>query len=249
MSASQNARSKYLIVALLCLALLVTAGLCVWMFTTNRTPTSVKAPIQAVGSFDASNDPSESTNQTRCIELEKFFNAGFNTNWLFGSYNFSMLSTGIGIFCGTSFEVGGIVQLSGTGLGKHATNYPTSVEGIPVHMKCAKLHFLHATGYNVSDGTIIGAYVVHFSDGRRQELPVHYGQDVFDWWIPDAPPANSNPATTNQAAWSIRIAKGVSGGLYKSTWVNPDPGTEIKTIDFVSLSTKCAPFLVAITAE
>jgi hypothetical protein len=250
MSASQQSRSKKLIAAILSLAILLMACLCVWMLTKKNTPDAPQAQIPAIGGFATNNDPSESSNATHCIALDKFFNAGFNTNWLFGNYNFSKLPTGLGTFCGTLFDVRSIVQLSGTGLGRNASRYPKSVEGIPVNMKCAKLHFLHATGYTMSDGSLIGAYVVHFSDGRRQEVRIVYGQDVFDWWIPEAPPANTNPAGgTNAAAWSTTIALRISGGLYKSTWVNPSPGTEVKTIDFVSLRTKCAPFLVAITAE
>ena len=57
--------------------------------------------------------------------------------------------------------------------------------------------------------------------------------------------AKTDPeGATNGAAWTATHRR-----MYKSTWENPDPGIEITTVDFVSLGTECAPFLIAITAE
>ncbi len=43
--------------------------------------------------------------------------------------------------------------------------------------------------------------------------------------------------------------RGLFVRLFKSTWTNPNWDVPIETIDFVSLKTGPAPFLVAITAE
>lgn len=37
--------------------------------------------------------------------------------------------------------------------------------------------------------------------------------------------------------------------LYKMTRENPFPDVEVKSLDFVSAKTVCAPFLVAVTVE
>ena len=242
--------------ALLFLSVLVVALICLWMRNRNKPPLATAPETPKIGGFstnDASHDATPAgPSVTKCLNLAKFFNAGLESNWLSGrmrALNFSALAKGVDDFAGIAFQVGGVIQLSGTGMGKNASRYPNSVEGIPVKMKCAKLHFLHATGWTMPDGSQIGAYIVHFSDGARQEVPIIYGKDICDWWFPAVTPTNTNPGiTTNVAAWTATTTQGIVA-LYKSTWENPHPRTEIKTIDFVSLGSKCAPFLLGITAE
>lgn len=142
------------------------------------------------------------------------------------------------------FQIGqGMVQLAG----QRFQQVPEKVEGIKVGLKLKKLHFLHATGWGtgefaVPDGTQIGSYVIHYEDGSTAEVPVKYGVDVRDWWTWEA----GWEAAGANAAWTNRIGR---GRLYLTTWKNPHPDKVVTTIDCVSASTVCAPFLVAMTAE
>ncbi len=93
----------------------------------------------------------------------------------------------------------------------------------------------------------IGAYILHYADGRQMELPIVYGEDVRDWWQPSDP----KDATRAAVAWSGPSPSGPSGGLrvFQRTWDNPRPDVEVESLDFTSTVTKCAPFLIALTLE
>jgi hypothetical protein len=71
-----------------------------------------------------------------------------------------------------------------------------------------------------------------------------------DWWVKwSEPPAPKGLVV----AWSGNNEEAAAGGtsirLFKWTWENPLPEIEIRSLDFVSNLTGCAPFLIAITAE
>src|SRR5262249_512267 len=67
---------------------------------------------------------------------------------------------------GTVFDVRGIIQLSGLQLQRVGGRFPQQLSGIRVGQKCAGLHFLQATGWAEQDGTRVGMYLVHYTDGR-----------------------------------------------------------------------------------
>ncbi|MGH7867578.1 MAG: hypothetical protein ACREP9_08085, partial [Candidatus Dormibacteraceae bacterium] len=180
------------------------------------------------------------------IDLSDYYNAALSTTWHGGTANNSLdvLPPGLLQLGGTVFDVRGIVQLSGTE--PSARRYPQRILGIKIGQSCTQLHFLQAAGWHTSDGTPIGSYIVHFADGRQQTIPIIYGEDVRDW------NGNSDPSTiqkrgtvvwsgTNRAPFHVR--------LFKTTWVNPWPDTEITSIDYISAMAESAPFLVALTAE
>ena len=50
-------------------------------------------------------------------------------------------------------------------------------------------------------------------------------------------------------AWSGFNSAKVVVRLFKTTWVNPLPETEIVSLDYVSTMAPAAPFLLAVTAE
>jgi len=91
-------------------------------------------------------------------------------------------------------------------------------------------------------GSRIGTYVLHYADAKQEEVPIVYGQDVHDW----------NPKTEDlgdQQGGAIAWKGSEGCRVYLSTWDNPRPDVELTSFDFVSLLTKCGPFLVALTAE
>ncbi len=149
------------------------------------------------------------------------------------------LPPGIGTLAGTEFDVEGVVGMP--------QNRSTSVAGIPIHRKFARLHVLHGTGWSEPDGTKIGAYILHYPDGRQSELPIRYGEDVRDWCQGSDP----KDATRAVIAWSGPNPTDAGGRLrlFKRTWANPRPEVEVESIDFTSTMTQCAPFLVALTLE
>lgn len=181
------------------------------------------------------------------INLSRAYNAGHQTNWMGGGKvvgrDLAELPEGMGTYGGVLFNVGGVVQLRGLGDRPYPNMYPESVDGIRIGVKCSKLHFLHATAWSTATGTRIASYNLHYSDGTVESVPVLYGNDLRDYTYEP-----SDVTKTNGAAWSSLRGR-YPKRIFRSTWVNPKPSLEVKSLDFVSTGSRCYPFLLAITAE
>jgi hypothetical protein len=121
-----------------------------------------------------------------------------------------------------------------------------------VGRKCNRLFFLHGTGWAVTKSTLIGCYVVHYSNGRQEEIPLRYDEQVRNWWLGTQ---DTLPIENAAVAWvgTNRIAGGSDKtyklSLYALTWNNAFADEPITTVDFVSTHSLSCPFLIAITAE
>ncbi len=226
-------------------ALVGGAVACFELFKPKRTP--ALPPVENPGSggvVETSASPSGSKNW-HFIDLSGFTNADLSSNAIYQPYDMRSFHPGKGTYGGTTFRVDGLVQLGSAAAPKEARKYPNSVEGIPINLKSPKLYFLHSTGWTMKDGAQIASYIVHFEDGRKEEIPVIYGKDVRNYVF--FPPQSGAPDPENSGegtAWKQGHRR-----LYMTTWSNPDPKAQITTVDYVSAGTGCAPFLVAITAE
>ena len=116
-----------------------------------------------------------------------------------------------------------------------------------------RLYFLHATGWEAEAGRQVAVYVVHYANGFRRFVPVLYGQDVMDWQGRRGDKLRNMGA---QVVWEEPVPAPVgevlparSRRLFVTSWDNPQPEAELESLDFVSMVTDAAPFLVAITAE
>jgi hypothetical protein len=128
--------------------------------------------------------------------------------------------------------------------------FPERLEGIQVGLTARQLHFLHATQRPVAEGTRVGSYTVHFTDGESESLPLVYGRNIRDWWLKAAElplPDDTVEAWGGTNAESAHNATSIR--LFKWTWTNPQPGVTIASIDFEAETTESEPFLVALTAE
>jgi hypothetical protein len=156
-------------------------------------------------------------------------------------------------FAGAKFKVGEMaIQLRSTML----PHMPEKIEGIKVDRSFAKLYVLHGCGWgaggseSVSDGTVIGQYIVHYEDNTRAVIPIAYGKDVRDWWNHD----NSQPVTRGKVAWtgSNDLSRMFNVGirLFLSTWENPQRDKKVRSMDYIAIGdTAAAPFCVAMTVE
>ncbi len=187
------------------------------------------------------------------LDLSRHYNGSLTEGWipLSSGLNFRKLPRGTQEFAGVRFDVRGLIQLAGLTLnGYLGASYPLGVQGIAVQQKCQRLHFLHATGWRISDGLGIGRYVIRYADGQSQEVPLVYGENVADWCHN---PKTDQPPRRAVVAWTgdnnpLR-GRGMVAQLYKFTWDNPRPDAVITTLDFASANTNSSPFLIAITAE
>jgi hypothetical protein len=162
------------------------------------------------------------------------------------------------ILHGVPFRLDGVVLVgpgeafNGDGI---TLTVPPQVEGIPIGRKVKRLHFLHGTHWRTGDGTEIGAYIVHYADGSRLEIPIRYGEDVRDWWVSSDPESRVSGA---QIAWSGSNEASARNRsrirLYMKSWENPYPHQTIWSVDLVTGQQAAgpaspAPFLVGLTVE
>ena len=183
-----------------------------------------------------------------CIDLTEYYNAALLQTWHPGMPNNSLdvLPPGLLQLADVVYDVRGIIQLSGTDLRKAGGHYPEQINGIKIGQRCRQLHFLHAAGWHSRDGTRIGSYVVHYTDGSEEVIPIIYGEDVRDW---NGSNDMNSEVSHGTMVWSAINNAGLHVRLFKTSWVNPMPEKEIASLDYISAMATAAPFLVAITAD
>ena len=165
------------------------------------------------------------------------------------SKTWKRLPIGLAEFNGVTFDVRGMIRLNGGIVA--ATEFPeplpSSVSDIKVNRTADYLHFLHNvanfTGNRLEDEEPAGYYEINYVDGKKERLPIIYGQDVVSWMY-------------NRFIFPREAAIGWSEGHYvrhktlsQSCWENPRPDVEISTVTFGSANNTPAPFLVAMTVE
>lgn len=137
--------------------------------------------------------------------------------------------TGRQVMANVPFEISGVVQISGKKLREWGrTEFPESIEGIPVNKVCRRVSLLHGGGCVFDpDGTTVARLVFHYSDNVTPTFNIKVGEHVRDWWGWGNPYqsmahkgtelawAGHNPATKKDGAAYIRI--------YRSTFINRAP--------------------------
>jgi hypothetical protein len=189
------------------------------------------------------------------IDLTPYFNASLAASWHGGggiSNHLAELPRGVHAFAGTDFDVRGLIQVTGGAQEYAGRVFLKQVNGIRVGRKLTRLQFLHAVqGEGPEDGTRVGHYLIHFTNGRSEEIPIIYGRDARDWWEhPDSPVGVTDAVIAWKGSNPGVVAAGMRGiRLFKRTWSNPSPEVEVASIDFVAEHNQAHPFLVALTAE
>jgi hypothetical protein len=185
---------------------------------------------------------------TNHLDLSSVYNAPLNRSWHSAVTNndLTALPQGLQTLEGQQFDIRGVVQLAGTAESYLRRFYPDAIRDLPVNQHARRIHFLHATGWTVADGTQIAYYVVHYADDTQRLVPVVYGYDVRNWWPqPTEPPPDS---TGLRLAWQGETDNN-SRRLYLTSWTNPRPDLPIRSIDYFSCMSDAAPFLIAMTLE
>jgi hypothetical protein len=160
--------------------------------------------------------------------------------------NLAGLPRGEQKFAGAKFSIGDrLIQLASS----KVPDKPEKVTGIPVGQKFTRLRILHATGYYVADGTVIGSYTIHYADKTKTVIPIVYGRDVRNWWTTQ----DQKDLSGGKVAWvgsnAATRKRGAGVRLYLTTWKNPRPKKKVLSIDFQSAKTEASPFCVAMTVE
>jgi eukaryotic-like serine/threonine-protein kinase len=189
------------------------------------------------------------------IDLTFFYNASVTHGWLppltqdrIEQNNLARLPQGVQQFEAVSFDVRGLIQLSGNALKARSKAFPEQVSGIPVGRTARRLHVLHATAWSAPEGAVIAHYSIHYSDGDIQIIPVRFAFDLDNWQPPFIKKSSRSQASI---VWTEPNTLGASGAmryLYMRTW-DLERHTLVERIDLESAMTDAAPFVVAITVE
>ena len=140
---------------------------------------------------------------------------------------------------GVPFRLDGVILVGPGESSSGPTGEPApvvkKVEGIPIGQKAERLFFLHATHWGAEKGAKLGAYVVHYADGTKEEIPIRYGMEVLDWWtIPDRGSEVSNAVVAWTGTCDAAERSKVTIRLFLTTWKNPHPDLEIRSLDMVT---------------
>jgi hypothetical protein len=216
-----------------------------WAFIPQPQPKVAAKPGKKIPSRAMGTDK-------RMVDLSPYYNAALNETWHKGGMSNNTLKDlprGIQTLDGTSFDIRGIVQLSGRQAEQELrVKFPKEITNIKVQQKGQKIYFLHGCGWMSSEGTTIGTYVIHYRNGQTRSIPIVYGVDVRDWWMNEDELSGSKP----NVVWTGKNHSAPDGppiGICKTTWDNPLPDVEIDHIDYQSSLMNSAPFLIAITLE
>ena len=189
-------------------------------------------------------DPQASRN---LIDLTPYYNGALGENWMNPRdtrNHLRELPRGVQRLAETQFDLRGLIQVE-----QECRRHPPKAEGIVVDQQCRRLHFLHAAcnAGLLEDGLEIGQYVVHLADGNQYQIPLVLGRELVDWHIQRRKNEAYVTAWEGENPASRRLGKKIR--LFKTTWENPRPEAEVRTIDFMAAHPGPCPFLVALTAE
>ncbi len=226
-----------------------------WAIRTSKplTPAAPKASVTHRPILVPSRDPRCTKSQ---IDLTPFYNEhpeGFDFLTGFPGNNLATLPVGIQEFQGTTFDIRGVLQLLPHE--KYGAATPREVTGIKVDQFCHDVVFLHsciyADSHEVPLGETLAEYIVHYTDGTREKIPIINGVNMADWWEDPKKPhplhSEASVAWRSMNAYSQRF--GFNIVLYKFRWKNPHQEKRISTLDLQSALKDAGPFILAITVE
>ncbi len=119
--------------------------------------------------------------------------------------------------------------------------FPEQVS-IPVSKRLSKLHFLHTVTWGEKNRAAF-RYVIHYTDGFKEEVPVVNQQNIADWWLPaDLPNAKLGWEGPN----SVREKTRLWHAEHEITHPNGAQAT-IDRIEIITEGRRSIPVIVAIT--
>ena len=187
--------------------------------------------------------------QPQLVDLSRHYNASLTQSWYskIEGDDLVNLPRGIQLFESISFDIRGIIQLSGKSLQNSSDrSFPEQIGRMLVNQRAKQIHILHGVTGTEAEGTKVGQLVLNYANGEKVELPICYGSEVCDW----QGKADANNEQKNaRIAWSGKTSSGKTARIFLTSWKNPRSDLEIGYISYVSEMRNAAPFLLGITVE
>jgi WD40 repeat protein len=189
------------------------------------------------------------------VDLSQWANTEPSEDWTFGeNNNLADLAAPILQPEGFSFGFGNFIQLAGKGFRVSRSRMLPRIAGwIPFNRAVSDAWFLHAASYVEEDedllDTCIGnVFLLRQTGDRAIRIPLIYGRNVWDWWVP--PGGHVNEAPVEAIAWKGRNPHAnyhkKQLALYRSEWKAAPGETPVVAAAIVSNVRRPAPMLLGI---
>jgi len=118
-------------------------------------------------------------------------------------------------------------------------SYPDIVD-LRVSRKARWLLFVHTCAWTDRAGRRVGSYIVRYTDGSSEEIPLVYAENTASW----IDQRSVNGATR---IWEGRTKDGERVSIQRLQWENPHPHKTIASVEFTSAKTEAGPVLIALS--
>ena len=152
------------------------------------------------------------------------------------------------VFNHVTFQIGGMICLWGGGNASAGLVFPESRPGIPMHQKFDKLYLLHGAFCTSPSGSPVYEIVFRYADDSSATNQILYGDDVLDWYTSRGRPVAGPTGPNSQLAWHGDNSgdAAVQPVRFCMTAVkNPQPLTEVRSIDLYSSKGRSAACILA----
>jgi hypothetical protein len=153
---------------------------------------------------------------------------------------------------GVPFLMFGKIDLTGLGRARDGEFQPARVGEIPVGHRAARVHLIHGASYDAPDDTPLSSVRLRYENGQTRSLFIRYGVHARNWYV-EANEVNSELSDPRSlVVWNGNTRPDGAGRptrLFKTTFDNPLPAREIRSIDLLSLFARANSVFLAITLE
>jgi serine/threonine protein kinase/WD40 repeat protein/class 3 adenylate cyclase len=189
------------------------------------------------------------------VSLSGWANIKPHEDWTFGENNNLLgMPRAIEQPEGFSFHTGDFIQLAGKGFRLSRSRMLPRLAGwIPFNNPGSDVWLLHAASYTqgneyLQDTCIGSIFLLRQSGDRAVRIPLIYGRNVWDWWVPSAgqvgEPPRSSVAWTGQnphATWKEKTL-----ALYRTQWTANEGESPVIAAGIVTNMGLPAPMLLGI---
>lgn len=155
---------------------------------------------------------------------------------------------------GIPFKIDGKFEVTGMDAMRNGNELiPPRVAGIPIGRRAEKLVLLHGTGWTEKDGEPMAKLVLHYANGEQRALRIAYGVHARNWYEDRNDNKRKGVYDPNSVvAWSANEDDPDRSSplrFYRTTFGNPLPSEEIRSIDVVSLFSHSTPIILGLTLQ
>jgi hypothetical protein len=148
------------------------------------------------------------------------------------------------------FRIEKPIAVTGIEAARTGELFPKEITGIKIGAKAKCLHLLHATLFPDKDGVPVAKITFRYANGTEQSVRLGYGVHARAWSMPRLERRDELVDMNSALAWSETDERRGSGlRLFQTALENPKPDEAIASIDIVSLFSRAAPLIFAMSIE